>query len=154
MDIINITLIVGLLLAVLGVVCGYKSGLVKGITHLIALVATVLTLALIIMLFGSFRAGSVRNFVITLIVMAILGAVYGIVKFLLKSVKNASKLPIIHFLDSVLGIPIGIMWMGIVYVTLLWLGLHSFLGSVSTIIIDDVNNNNLLAMLCKVIFQK
>ena len=72
---INLTLVLGILLLLIGGQAGYKKGLVKGITDVIALIATVLTLSLILMLTSSFKAGETRNTIFTLVIMAILGAV-------------------------------------------------------------------------------
>lgn len=142
---INLTLVLGILLLLIGGQAGYKKGLVKGITDVIALIATVLTLSLILMLTSSFKAGETRNTIFTLVIMAILGAVYSVVKFLLKSMKRISNLPIIKFADSVLGIFVGILWVFILYLVIIALGYRGYLGVFSNVVVDNVESNIILS---------
>ena len=146
---VNFTLIIGVILLILGVQGGFKTGLVKGIAHLVALMATILTLALIIMLTSSFKAGETKNTIFTLIIMAILGGVYSLVKFCLRSFKSIAKLPILKFADKILGIFAGVLWVFALYMTLIALGVRGYLGSVSEVVINDVNTNLFLTILCK-----
>lgn len=145
----NITLLIGIILLILGLRFGFKTGFVKGIANLAALIATVATLALIIMLTSSFRAGETKNTIFTLIIMAILGAVYGIVRFMLRGMKAMSNLPIIRFVDSLLGAIVGMVWFFIVYLVLLALGIKGMLGLVSEHIIGDVLSSEILTTICK-----
>lgn len=145
----NITLIIGIVLFLIGIVSGFKTGLAKGIANLVALIITLMTLALIIMLLESFWARETRNIIYTLVIMAILGSVYGFVKFVLRSMKSVSKLPIIRFFDGLMGIVIGEAWMFILYMAILTLGIRGYLGSFSEIIINDVDSNLFLTILCK-----
>ncbi len=146
---INITLIVLIVFIILGVKNGYETGLIMGVAHLISLVAALITLSFILMLTESFRAGNARNTVFTLIVLAIFGAVYGGVKWLLRSFKSIVKLPILQFLDSVLGIVTGLVWVVILFTAVTALASRGLLGPVSSYIMNDVNNNLVLRMLCK-----
>ena len=145
----NITILIGLFLFILGVIFGYRTGLAKGIANLVALIITMLTLSLIIMLLESFKAGEARNTLFTLIIMAILGSVYGFVRFVLRSMKAISQLPFIRFVDGFLGIFVGIAWMFILYMAILTLGIRNYLGGLSSIIIEDVSENIFLTILCK-----
>lgn len=146
---INITLVVLVILLIVGVKQGYSTGLIMGVAHLISLVAALITLSFILMLTASFRAGNARNTVFTLIVLAIFGAVYGGVKWLLRSFKAMVKLPILQFLDSLLGIVTGVIWVLILFVAVTALASRNYLGPVSSYIMNDVNNNLVLRMLCK-----
>lgn len=145
----NVTLIIGIALLLIGIVSGFKTGLAKGIANLVALIITLLTLALIIMLLESFKAGETRNTIYTLVIMSILGSVYGTVRFVLRSMKSVSKLPLIRFFDGLMGIIIGEAWMFILYMAFLTLGVRGYLGNFSNIIINDVETNLFLTILCK-----
>ena len=146
--VINFTLIIGFVLLILGIKAGYSTGFAKGIANLIALLVTMVVLALIMMLTTSFKAGETRNVIFTIIIMAILGAVYSIVKFLLRSFKAISNLPIIQFADKVFGIVIGIVWVFALYMCLITLGMKGYLGELSEVIRDDVEGNLFLTILC------
>ena len=104
---INITLIVVILAAVYLMCSGYKRGFAKEVSGMIALAAALLALALGFMLYSSYKAGEVVNVVYSVIFLAIAGGVYGVVRFVLKSAKLISHLPVIHFLDKLLGIGAG-----------------------------------------------
>lgn len=145
----NFTIIVGIILVILGIWAGFKTGFVKGITHLVALIATIVTLALILMLTSSYRAGETKNTIFTLVIMAILGAVYSVVRFLLRSFKVISKLPIIEFANSIFGVLIGLLWVLVLFMALVSLGMRGYLGPVSPIIQNDVNSNLFLTIISK-----
>lgn len=145
----SFTLILGIILLILGVWKGYEAGLVKGITHLVALIITIITLSLMIMLASSFKAGETRNTIYTIIVMVILGAVYSTIRFLLRSFKFVSKLPILQFTDSFLGIFIGLMWVSIAYMGFIWLATRGNLGPLSRIVIKDIDSSQILTIFNK-----
>lgn len=145
----NVTIIIGIILLILGVRFGYRTGLAKGIAHLVALLATLITLALILMLTTSLRAGEARNVIYTLVIMVVLGGVYGLVRFLLRSMKAISNLPIIKLGDKILGIFIGLLWVFVLYNAIITLGIKGYLGPLSSIISRDVESNSILTILLK-----
>ena len=145
----NVTIIIGIFLLIFGIRGGYKTGFVKGIANLIALIATLLTLSLILMLTTSFRQGETKNVIYTLIIMAVAGGVYSGVRFALRSMKNMSKLPIISFIDSVLGVVIGIAWVLLLYMAFIAIAYKGYMGDFSDILIADISSNRILTILCK-----
>lgn len=145
----NVTIIIGIFLLIFGIRGGYKTGFVKGIANLIALIATLLTLSLILMLTTSFRQGETKNVIYTLIIMAVAGGVYSGVRFALRSMKNMSKLPIISFIDSVLGVVIGIAWVLLLYMAFIAIAYKGYMGDFSDIVIADISSNRILTILCK-----
>lgn len=104
---VNITLIVVVLLAVYLMCKGYKKGFTKELSGLVALAAAFFVLALMYMMFSSFQAGETINGVYSVIFLVIFALIHGIVRFFLNSAKVLSHLPIVHFLDKVLGIAAG-----------------------------------------------
>ena len=145
----NVTIIIGIFLLIFGIRGGYKTGFVRGIANLIALIATLLTLSLILMLTTSFRQGETKNVIYTLIIMAVAGGVYSGVRFALRSMKNMSKLPIISFIDSVLGVVIGIAWVLLLYMAFIAIAYKGYMGDFSDIVIADISSNRILTILCK-----
>lgn len=104
---VNITLIVVILLAVYLMCKGYQKGFTKEVSGLVALAAAFFVLAMMYMMFSSFRAGETINVMYSIIFLVIFALIHGIVKFFLNSAKALSHLPIVHFLDKVLGIAAG-----------------------------------------------
>ncbi len=146
---INITLLVSIVIVLCAVIGGYKHGMVKEITGVVALAAGLLVIALGIMLFSSFSRGEVTNTVYTVILLVLFGVVYGIVKFLLRSAKAVSRLPILDFCNSVLGAGVGFCKGILVLWILFLLCYHVPMGEVNAIVQADIAENTIL----KIIYQ-
>ena len=143
----NLTLIIILIVMLYMVVTGYQKGLTKQLSGIAALVAAFVMLALVIMLFSSFRNREVTNTVYSVILLAIFGFVYGIVKVLLRSIKLMTNLPVLHLLDHVLGIAGG-MVKGIIIVWIFFLLCeHSYLGGLTEYVRSDISNSTILKLL-------
>lgn len=120
----NFTSII-ILIVLLGMaVRGWKMGMTKQISGIAALAAAFVMLALGIMLVTSFQNKEVTNTVYSVIFLVVLGLVYGIVKFLLRSIKLVANLPILHFFDRVLGVAAG-LFQGILLVRIFFLFLEN-----------------------------
>ncbi len=141
---INITLIIGIILLITGIKAGFKTGLTKGLSHLVAMIITVISLALILMLLKSLHAEHTRNVLLSVIALVILGTVYGMVKFLLKSAHKVSELPILHLADSLGGVLIGVLWVFIIYMTMITLACRGWLHSFGEMVVADVNSSKIL----------
>lgn len=120
----NLTSII-ILIVLLGMaVRGWKMGMTKQISGIAALAAAFVMLALGIMLVTSYQNKEVTNTVYSVIFLVVLGLVYGIVKFLLRSIKMVTNLPILHFCDRVLGVAAGLL-QGILLVRIFFLFLEN-----------------------------
>ena len=120
----NLTSII-ILIVLLGMaVRGWKMGMTKQISGIAALAAAFVMLALGIMLVTSYQNKEVTNTIYSVIFLVVLGLVYGIVKFLLRSIKMVTNLPILHFCDRVLGVAAGLL-QGILLVRIFFLFLEN-----------------------------
>ena len=143
----NLTLIIVLIVMLYMVATGYQKGLTKQISGMVALTAAFVMLALVIMLVSSFQNREVTNTVYSVILLAVFGMVYGIVKFLLRSIKLMSNLPILHFLDQVLGIAAGLVkWILVVWIFFL-LCENNYLGGITEYVRADISNSTILKLL-------
>lgn len=143
----NLTLIIVLIVMLYMVAAGYQKGLTKQISGMVALTAAFVMLALVIMLVSSFQNREVTNTVYSVILLAVFGMVYGIVKFLLRSIKLMSNLPILHFLDQVLGIAAGLVkWILVVWIFFL-LCENNYLGGITEYVRADISNSTILKLL-------
>lgn len=120
----NVTSIIILIVLLVMAVRGWKMGMTKQISGIAALAAAFVMLALGIMLVTSFQNKEVTNTVYSVIFLVVLGLVYGIVKFLLRSIKMVTNLPILHFCDRVLGVVAGLL-QGILLVRIFFLFLEN-----------------------------
>ncbi|MGN0305642.1 MAG: CvpA family protein [Lachnospiraceae bacterium] len=145
----NITLIIVFFILVICAVRGCRKGMTKEITGLVAWAVTLLVISLIIMLYSSLRDNETGNTIYSIVILILIGLIYGVVRLLLKSVKAISKLPIFHLLDQLLGIVVG-LGEGILIVWLLYvLSRAGLLGSLGEIIDQDTANSLVLSWMYK-----
>ena len=144
---LNITLLAVIFLMVWMVIRGFKKGMAKELSGLVALFAAFVVLALAIMLVSSFSQGEMTNTLYSVILLVVFGLAYGIVKFILRSAKAISSLPIIHFFDSVLGIGVGLCKAILVIWIFFMLCVGNYLGSISGHVQQDIASNTFLKLL-------
>ena len=104
----NFTLIIVFLIIVLAVVHGFKKGMTNEISGLISWVVTLFVMSLVIMLYTSFHANEGKNTIFTIVILATVAIIYSIIRFFLKPIKLVVKLPLLRFLDRLMGSVIGI----------------------------------------------
>ncbi|MDD6202490.1 MAG: CvpA family protein [Lachnospiraceae bacterium] len=143
----NITLLVVILLIIIEIVRGYQKGMAKELLGLIALGTVFFVLAILIMLFSSFEAGETTNVLYSFILLVVLGIVYGIIKFILKSVKAVSHLPVFHFMNCLLGSVIGVAKAVLIIWIVFLLCARGYLGPLTGTIQEDIMSNTFLKIL-------
>ncbi len=110
----NILLIVVIAFVLIEVILGFKRGLVKSLTSLIALIMlSVLGILLINLVKGYFNQ-EMGKMLISLILLTILGILHLVVKLVLFPLKLLAKLPVIKLADKLLGVAFGIMAVAVV----------------------------------------
>lgn len=144
---LNVTLLAVIVLIVWMMIRGFKKGMAKELSGLVALFAAFVVLALAIMLVSSFTEGEVTNTLYSVILLILFGLAYGIVKFILRSAKVVSKLPIINFFDSVLGIGVGLCKAILIIWIFFMLCANNYLGTISEYAQQDIAGNAFLKML-------
>ena len=144
---LNVTLLAVIVLTVWMMVRGYKKGMAKELSGLAALFAAFAVLALGLMIVSSFKQGEMTNTLYAVILLVLFGMAYGIVKFILRSAKAVSSLPIISFLDSVLGIGVGLCKAVLIIWVVFMLCANNYLGEVSTYVQQDIAGNTFLKLL-------
>ena len=144
---LNVTLLAVVVLVVWMMVRGFKKGMAKELSGLVALFAAFVVLALAIMLVSSFTEGEMTNTLYSVILLVLFGIAYGIVKFILRSAKVVSKLPIINFFDSVLGIGVGLCKAVLVIWIFFMLCAGNYLGTISEYVQKDIAGNTSLQLL-------
>ena len=144
---LNVTLLAVIVLIVWMMVRGFKKGMAKELSGLVALFAAFVVLALAIMLVSSFSQGEMTNTLYSVILLVLFGLAYGIVKFILRSAKVVSKLPIINFFDSVLGIGVGLCKAVLVIWIFFMLCTNNYLGTISEYVQQDIAGNTFLKLL-------
>lgn len=144
---LNVTLLAVVILMVWMMIRGFKKGMAKELSGLVALFAAFVVLALGIMLVASFSEGEMTNTLYSVILLVVFGLAYGIVKFILRSAKAVSSLPIIHFVDSVLGIGVGFCKAVLFIWIIFMLCAGNYLGTISSRVQQDIAENTFLKLL-------
>lgn len=144
---LNVTLLAVVILMVWMMIRGYKKGMTKELAGLVALFAAFVVLALAIMLVSSFSQGEMTNTLYSVVLLVLFGLAYGIVKFILRSAKAISSLPIISFVDSVLGIGVGLCKAVLIIWIFFMLCAGNYLGAISSYVQQDIAGNTFLKLL-------
>lgn len=146
---INITLILAVTLLIFCMVSSFKKGLVKSVTSLVFVLATVIMLSLGIYIYRNYEVHNGLRVFLAVLCLVIFGAAFGLLRIVLKALKAISNLPILNALDHVAGalagLVIGVLLIELVYVA----GYYNFLGSFSSMLLDDIRNNEVLYSLFK-----
>lgn len=143
----NYTLIIVCLLLILKLIGGYKRGMTREISGFLALIVTFVAFSVIVMLFSSFQNGETVNTIYSVIILTILGVVYGLVRLILNSAKAISHLPVFHMLDRLLGSVVGMLKVVLFTWIVFSLSINHYLGSAGTLIQNDIQNSVILQTL-------
>lgn len=144
---LNITLIIILIVTLCLIRYGWKRGMAKQLSGFVALVVTLGVASLMIMLYSSFKRGEAGNTIFSIVLLVITGSVYGIVKIFLKSLKAISHLPVLNFMDRVMGGIIGFA-RGVIFVWIFFFLLrYEFMGNIAEYVRTDICNSRILTAL-------
>ena len=143
----NFTLIIVFLIIIFATVHGFKKGMTKEVSGLISWAVTLFVMSLIIMLCTSFHANEEKNIIFTIIILAVVGIIYSVIKLFLKPIKLVAKLPLIRFLDQLLGSVVGIAE-GFLIVWLIYvLNESGILGQFGEMINTDTTRSQILSLI-------
>lgn len=147
---INVTLIVLILCLVTAVCIGWKRGFAKRVAGFISLLATLLMLGIFLRIYYTYTNGQMIDTIVAVIVLVVLGAVYGILRLILKSAKAIANLPVIAVIDRLLGSVLGIVIVTVLYHIVIVAAVLGYLGNIGTYILTDIANNEWLSFLAQI----
>ena len=104
----NILWCIIVLILIAGCVQGFKRGLVEGVIRIISWIFGILVLVVLAKGIASFIKGSLFNVTIAITLLVVIRMIYRLIKLLTDSCKMVRKIPIIHWLDKITGIIIGL----------------------------------------------
>ncbi len=141
---INIVMIVAVVMLALKMASGYKKGMVKEIIMLVTLILTCITIALIANGLKNYTSGHVVNVIIVIVLLSILGVVHLLLKPLFLSAKLISKLPVVSWLNKLLGVVAGAAETVLMLWTLYFFVSIMDLGPIGARILQDTKDNGIL----------
>ena len=104
-----VSLIVIILILIWRVRTGFKKGFVQELISTLSIMVAFIVAKILFSGVMAFLEGRFGKVVYTLIILAVVMAVYEIVKLIMKAFKLFSKLPVIKWLDKFLGIIAGVV---------------------------------------------
>lgn len=105
----NILLIAAALFMICKIVDGYKKGMVKEIISLVSLLVVCAVVTLILRGLDSYWDEDYLNVVIAVVLLIVIGIVHHILGVVFFSAKVISKLPVVSWLNKLLGMVFGIL---------------------------------------------
>lgn len=106
---INILWIIVVAFLIVGAVTGFKRGLVEETMRLVTSILGIVVLVILAKGIGNFIQGSYMNVLMALILLVLVRIFHRIGKLILDSCKLVSKLPVIHSMDKVAGLLLGML---------------------------------------------
>lgn len=141
---INLMLIIVVIAALCKVVDGYKKGMIKEIVSLISMVVLCIVAALVAYGVNSYHDGKGFNVAVVAVLLILVLSVHHLLGLVFFSAKLFSKLPIVHFVDKMLGIVFGIFEVVLVLWTIYAFIIMMDIGVAGQVILSYTNENTLL----------
>ena len=144
---INILWIVVVVSMLIGAIKGFKRGLVESVMRLLTSLLGIVVLVVLAKGIGNFLQKSYVNVLMALILLMILNIFHKIGKLILDSCKLVSRLPVIHSLDKIAGILIGLAEVVVfIWLVFIFVGVMNPLG-IQDWIVEQVNESVFLSIL-------
>lgn len=140
----NLLLIILIVLLICNMVGGYKKGMVRSIISLVSLIVLCIVVALISNGLRSYADGEMVNVVIMVLLLCLLGIAQHLLGAVFFSAKAITKLPIVHSLDKLLGIVVGILETVLILWTIYTLIMILNIGMVGDMILEYTRESSIL----------
>ena len=105
----NLLFVIVLIVMFFNIVSGYKKGMVREIISLISLIVMCVVVALIGNGLNSYFDGEIANVIIVVLLLCLVGIVHHLLGVVFFSAKVISKLPVVSWIDKLLGMLFGIV---------------------------------------------
>lgn len=106
---INVLTVIVLVCLVLKILDGYQKGMVKEIISFVSLIFLCLVVALIGNGLSDYNEGNFLNVAVVVLLLAVLGIAHHIINVVVLPAKLIAKLPVVHSVDKLLGVVVGVM---------------------------------------------
>lgn len=140
----NILLIIVAILMICKMVDGYKKGMVKEIISFVSLIILCVVLALLANGVSSYFDKKYVNVVLAVILLVVIGVVHHLLGVLFFSAKMVVKLPIVNWVDKLLGIVVGMLEIILILWTVYTFVMFMDLGMIGNQIVEYTKESNIL----------
>lgn len=143
----NILAIVVLIVLLWKITQGYKRGMVKEIISFVSLIVLCIVAALIVNGMQSYMEKQFVGVVIAVLLLCVVGIVHHLLGVVFFSAKLISKLPVIHWVDKLLGVVVGVLETVLILWTVYLFIMKSGLGMLGQQILVYTQENPILSWL-------
>ena len=159
----NILVVVVLLVLFWKISIGYKRGMVKEIISLVSLIVLCIVVALLGSALNSYFDKEIIGIIVAVLLLGVVGVVHHLLGVVFFSAKVLSKLPVVHWIDKLLGIVVGgletVMLLWTLYLLVMNLGLGMFGQQIlvytkDNVILSWLYRYNMLAVLFEHVMGK
>lgn len=143
----NLMLIIVLLFLVVKIVDGYKKGMVKEVISFVSLIVMCVVVVLIGAGLHSYMEKKIIGVIIAIFLLSILGIAHHLLGVVFLAGKLIVKLPIISWVDKLLGMVAGALEVILVLWTLYTFTMHFGLGAIGQKIVECTQQSKLLSLI-------
>lgn len=144
---ISITLAVTALVFLLGMYIGGMKGFADSVAGFVALAVAVFMLIIFIRIISAYGKGDIKETIIAVVVLIILGIVYSILKVVTKSIQAVAELPILGAVDKILGAALGFLVALVLFHAVMTLAELGYLAGIGDNIIKEAEESKILTQL-------
>ncbi|MCH5342237.1 MAG: CvpA family protein [Acetatifactor sp.] len=141
---INLLLIGLIVLVVITVRNGYKKGMVRAIVSLVSMVVLSVVVLLLAHGISSYNHGNIFHVILTVVLLTVLGVVHHLLSVAFFTAKIVVRLPVVKFLDKLLGIVFGFLEAVLILWTVYTFVMMMDLGVIKDMIIAWTDRNPVL----------
>ena len=143
----NILLLAIIVFAILKIADGYKKGMVKEIISFVSLVVMCVVVLLLGTGLHSYMEKEIVGVVIAVLLLVILGIAHHALKLVFFSAKLISKLPIVHSVDKLLGMVVGVLEVVLILWTVYTFIMYFEMGMIGNLIVEYSRDSQILTWL-------
>ena len=145
----NLLTIIAAVILIWFAILGIKKGFVEGLGTILSYIIAIMVIYIVVKGIGNFAQKSYLNVLIALILLVAIRIINRVIKLIIDSLKLAVKLPIVSWLNHLLGIILG-LFRGCLLIWLLFIiiGYFNIIG-INAWIVDQVTQNVFLTTIYK-----
>lgn len=144
---LNLMVLVVLIVMICSMVDGYKRGMVREIISFVSLIITCVVVVLLANALTSYFDGNIINVIIMVLLLCLIGIVRHLLGVVFFSAKVISKLPIVSWIDKLLGIVVGILETVLILWTIYTFIMLMDLGMIGQLILGYTEESPILTWL-------
>ena len=144
---VNLMLLIVLIVMIFSMVEGYKKGMVREIISFVSLIITCIVVVLLGNALTSYFEGNIINVIIMVLLLCVIGIVKHLLGVVFFSAKVISKLPVVSWVDKLLGIVVGILETILILWTIYTFIMLMDLGMIGQLILTYTEESQVLTWL-------